>query len=279
MNRNLNDNEFDAMMKNYCRRSSQTAFNVEIESEKSGVSRMKWGAFAVPAVAVVLIFSFALLNIFGVSEKIKNTGTTPKGFCISASAAEREPVMLENVEVELCPKEEKGFGGDITFEDGMVSLEPVWFSMNGEDVETFDYKCENGLLYYVIPELKEQMQTDKDGTITQNDYFKKGKELKSIPYKCDTENYIFVSWVPLKLDEEASQYYGTDISQIDDTKLRNYRIEHLKTQEDFSKYFGDTITVTAHYKDGTKETAVIEVTIDAWEDGDITYGNYVLKYK
>lgn len=278
MNRNMNDNEFDAMVKNYCRRSRQTAFDADVKNTKSGVKRMKWGAFVVPAVAFVLVFGFVVLQVFGVSNKIQNSGTTPKGFYISASAAEREPVALENVEVELCPKEEKGLGGDIAFEDGMISLEPIWFNMNGEDVETFDYKCENGLLYYVIPDLKNEM-LEGDSTITQDDYYKKSKELKSIPYKSDTENYIFVSWFSLKLDEEASEYFGTDIAQVDDAKLRNYRTEHLKTKEDFNKYFGDTITVTAHYKDGTSETAVIEITVDTWEDGNKTYGNYVLKYK
>lgn len=278
MNRNLNDNEFDAMLKNYCKRTRQMAFDVEIESKKSGISYMKWGVFTVPVVAVVLIFSFALLHIFDFGGKVLSSGAIPKGFCVSASAAEREPVVLENIEVELCPKDEKGLGGDITFENGMVSLEPVWFSMNGEDVETFDYKCENGLLYYVIPELKEEMHNGDD-SITQDDYYQKGKELKSIPYKSDTENYIFVSWFSLKLDEEASEFFNTDIAQLDDAKIREYRTKHLKTQADFNKYFGDTITVTAHYKDGTSETAVIEITVDTWKDGDITYGNYVLKYK
>lgn len=275
MNKNINYNKLDTMLSNYCTRKRQVAFDVSFEHEKEGKRHVGFLPVVASALVVALVFGFVLFNPV---QTVNNTDVVPKGFSISASAAQREPVMLENVEVELCPKEEKGLGGDIIFENGCVSLEPVWFNMNGENVETFDYKCENGLLYYVIPELKEEMHGG-DSSITQDDYYQKGKELKSIPYKSDTENYIFVSWFSLKLDEEASEYYNTDIAQLGDAQLRNYRTEHLKTQEDFNKYFGDTIAVTAHYKDGTKETAVIEVTVDTWEDGDITYGNYVLQYK
>lgn len=275
MNKKITDNDIDAMLKNYCLRKSQVAFDVELE--QTAKNKKNKGLLPVFACALALIFAFGIV-LFKPAKTVDIYTVEPKGFSISASAAEREPVVLENVEVELCPKEEKGLGGDIAFENGMVSLEPIWFNMNGEDVETFDYKCENGLLYYVIPELKEEMHNgDRGGT--QDDYFQKGKELKSIPYKSDTENYIFVSWFSYRLDEEASEFFGADIAQLADAQLRNYRTEHLKTNEDFSYYFGDTITVTAHYKDGTQETAVIEITVDTWDDGDITYGNYVLKYK
>lgn len=271
MNKNTDDIKLDTMLKNYCSRKTQVAFDVELEHTTKVKKHIGFVPAIACALALVLAFSFVIFQP-------EQTSATPQGFSIFASAAEREAVELENVEVELCPKEEKGLGGDITFENGMVSLEPVWFNMNGENVVTFDYKCENGLLYYVIPELKEQM-LDGDNGVTQDDYFNKGKELKSIPYKSDTENYIFVCWFSLKLDEEASEYYSTDIAQIADEDMRNYRTEHLQTSDDFNYYFGDTITVTAHYKDGTSETAVIEVTVDMWEDGDKTYGNYVLQYK
>ncbi len=279
MNRNLNDNEFDAMMKNYCRRTSQTAFDVEIENEKSSVSRMKWGAFAVPAVAVVLIFSFALVNIFGLSDKMQNNSKTPKGFCISASAAEREPVMLENVEVMLTPKDKNGLSSDIFFEDGDISLDSIWFNMSGENVETFDYKCEKGSLQYVIPDLKEEM-LDGDDSITQDDYFMKGRHLENIPYDAGKSEYIFVGWYNLSIDEELISHFGKNFyEETSWDEIRSYRKELLKTEEDFNRYFSDTITITVHYKDGTSETAVIEITIDTWEDGDKTYGNYVLRYK
>ena len=274
MNKNKDDIKLDTMLKNYCSRKTQVAFDVELEHTTKARKRVGFVPAVACALALVLAFSVVIFQ----PEQTHSGVDAPHGFSISASAAEREPVTLQNVEVELCPKEVKGLGGDITFENGMVSLEPIWFSMNGDNVETFDYKCENGLLYYVIPELKEQ-KLDGDNSVTQDDYFQKGKELKNIPYKSDTENYIFVSWFSLKLDEEASQYYGADISQVSDEDMRNYSTEHLQTSDDFTFYFGDTITVTAHYKDGTQETAVIEVTVDTWQDGDITYGNYVLQYK
>ena len=276
MNKKINDIELDAMLKNYCKRKRQIALDVNLEQEK----KSKNYASLSPVIASVLLIAFAFGFVFFQPAKTRNSfDLAPKGFTISASAAQREPVVLENVEVELCPKEEKGLYADIIFEDGMVSLEPIWFNMNGENVETFDYKCENGELYYIIPELKEQMETEKDSSITQNDYFQKGQKLECIPYNSEDPNYIFVSWYSYRLDEEASAFFDTDISEISDEDFRNYRTERLKSAQDFTRYFGDTITVTAHYKDGKSETALIEITVETREvDGKI-YGNYVLKYK
>ncbi len=276
MNKNINDNKLDTMLSNYCTRKRQIAFDVNLEQEK----KSKNYASLFPVIASVLLIAFTFGFVFFQPAKTENSfDVTPKGFTISASAAQREPVVLENVDVELCPKEEKGLYADIVFEDGMISLEPIWFNMNGENVETFDYKCENGELYYIIPELKEQMQTEKDSSITQNDYFQKGKKLEYIPYNSEDPNYIFVSWYSYRLDEEASAFFDTDISEISDEDFRNYRTERLKSAEDFTRYFGDTITVTAHYKDGKSETAVIEITVETREVDGKFYGSYVLKYK
>lgn len=274
MDKKITDSDLDVMLKNYCTRKSQIAFDVKTEKVKSDKVRSRLMYALTSAFALALVFSIVCAQFAQTSNSV-----SPKGFSISASAAEREAVMLQSVDVELCPKEEKGIGGDIVFENGYVSIEPIWFSMSGEDIETFDYKCENGLLYYVIPELKLQMLEDSNSTITQDDYFKKGQLLKSIPYNSNDENYIFVSWFSDRLEVEASEFFNMDIAQISDEDFRNYRTERLKTDEDFSYYFGDTITVTAHYKDGTRETAVIEVTVDTTIDGDKIYGNYVLKYK
>lgn len=279
MNRKITDNDIDVMLKNYCTRKSQIAFDVETEKAKSSKSRSGFMYVMTSIFALALVFGLVCAQSMQTGNSVDTHDVSPKGFSISASAAEREAVMLQSVDVQLCPKDEKGLSGDIVFENGMVSLEPIWFSMSGDDVQTFDYKCENGLLYYVIPELKLQMLEDSSSTITQDDYFKKGQELKSIPYNSDDPNYIFVSWFSDRMDVEASEFFNLDIAQIPDEDFRNYRTEHLKTDEDFSYYFGDTITVTAHYKDGTRETAVIEVTVETTTDGDKIYGNYVLKYK
>ncbi len=278
MNKNIKDNDLDAMLKSYCTRKSQIAFDVELSENKSKEKRSRGLSLATSVVAIMLIFGVVFFQTIKTQNSEGTSELTPKGFSISASAAQREPVMLENVEVEFCPKEEKGLGGDINFENGMVSIEPVYFSMNGEDIETFDYKCEKGTLYYVIPELKEQMLTGDDG-IKQDDYFQKGKKLMNIPYNSEDENYIFVGWYNVSIDEKAAEFFEKDITQISDEDMRNYRTDNLKTSEDFTNYFGDTITVTAHYKDGTKETAVIEVAVEIRESGDMIFGDYVLKYK
>ncbi|MBQ6626882.1 MAG: hypothetical protein IIX27_06290 [Ruminococcus sp.] len=273
MNKKIDDTQLDSMLRNYCERDRQHAFDVNLSQKKVCKKQFK----VIPAVSFVLALIFAFGFII-INPAKSDTSNVPKGFSVSASASEREAVKLDSVEVELCPKEEKGFGGDITLENGMVSLEPIWFSMSGKDIKTFDYKCENGLLYYVIPDLKNKKLEGNDN-ITQDDYFKKGKELKQIPYDGEKENYIFVSWFSMKLDEEATKHYSKDIAEISDTDMRSFRTEKLKNSDDFTYYFGDTVTITAYYKDGTQETAVIEISVDTWEDENITYGNYVLKYK
>lgn len=277
MRKKITDKEIDIMLRSYCERKGHVAFDAEFDKKRRKTKRAGFVTVATSVFAVVLIFGLVFSQIVNTSDT-STANTVPRGFSISASAAQREPVTMSNVEVELCPKDEKGLGGDIAFEDGMVSIEPIWFSMSGKEVETFDYKCENGTLYYVIPDLKNEM-LEGDDTITQDDYFSIGKELDNIPYNSEDPNYIFVSWYSYRLEEEASQYFNKDISQIEDEDMRNYRKEKLKTDDDFSYYFGDTITVTAHYKDDTKETAVIEVTVDTREDSDVVYGNYVLQYK
>lgn len=273
MNKKIND--IDTMLANYCKRKKQIAFDFELQNKKPSLLHLGRSAFALPAVAVVLILSFAVLNIFGTG----NSNGTPKGFLISASAAEREPIVLENVELELCPKEEKGLYADIVCDNGDVSVEPIWFNMKGENVKTFDYKCEKGELQYVIPQLKDEMLKG-EASITQDDYFKKGKELKNIPYDNKNPEHIFVGWYNLSLDEEVEANFGKNFfDEAFTDEVKSYKKELLKTNEDFNRYFSDNITITAHYEDGTLETAVVEITIETREESGKIYGNYVCKYK
>lgn len=277
MNKRLNNNDIDALLRNYCKRERQMAFDVEIEREKLSARHTNYGAFAVP-LAVVLIFSFAFFQIFGTDKVVEDSRKVPKGFSVSASAAEREPVVLENVEVELCPKDEKGLYSDIVFDNGEVSIEPIWFNMSGDNVETFDYKCENGQLQYIIPQLKEE-KLDGDSTITQDDYFKKGRQLKNIPYNSENPEYVFAGWFNLSLDDELESHFGWRFfEETCSDEIREYTKELLKTNDDFNNFFSDTVTITVHYKDGTQETAVIEITVDTWEEDGKIYGNYVLEY-
>ena len=275
MNKRINDKDIDTLLTNYCTRKKQIAFDVETENKKYSISNFKRSAFAIPAIAIILIFSFALLTIIGAQK----SPATPKGFFISASAAEREPIVLENVEMELCPKDEKGLYADIVVDNGNVAIEPIWFNMNGENVKTFDYKCEKGELQYVIPNLKDE-KLNGDSSITQDDYFRKGKNLNDIPYDNKNPEHIFVSWYNLSVDKEVEDYFGNNFfDEAYTDEIQAYKKELLKTNDDFNRYFSDTITITAHYVDGTSETAEIEITIDTRKEGHKIYGNYICKYK
>ncbi len=275
MNKRINDTDIDTMIANYCKRKKQTAFDFELQNKKTSLLHFCRSALALPAVAIVLILSFAVIHILGTG----NSNGTPKGFLISASAAEREPIVLENLEVELCQKEEKGLYADIVCDNGEVSIEPIWFNMKGENVKNFDYNCEKGQLHYVIPQLKEEM-IEGESSITQDDYFKKGKELKNIPYDKNNPEHIFVGWTNFNLDKEVEAHFGKQFFEESFTdEVKAYKKELLKTNEDFNRYFSDTITITAYYEDGTSETAVIEITIDTKEESGKIYGNYVCRYK
>ena len=280
MNKKILNNNIDIMLKNYCSRKAQIAFDLDLQNSNPMKTKKGFFAVAVSVMAIILVFSLVLVQVINIDNttNVNDTSVMPKGFVISASAAEREPVMLQNVEVELCPKDEKGLFADSVCTNGDVAIEPIWFNMSGENVETFDYKCTNGMMYYVIPELKDKMELS-NGKIKQDDYFKKGKKLTDIPYDSSNPEYVFVSWYSDKIDKEGMEYLSkAGYRQPYGQELVDYRNEHLKTEEDFNRYFGDTITITAHYKDGTSETAVIEVSLDIREESGIIYGNYVLKY-
>lgn len=283
MNRKIYDEHIDTMLKNYCRRKGQVSFefNADRLREKSKYKRVIH--ITVPVIALLLVFGVAIFSAFYGNNSTSNQSTPPSGFTISVSASEREPVKLGGVEVML-NREEGVDLPDITFENGMVSLELIWFDMTGENIDTFDYRCENGLLFYVLPDLKEK-KLNGDTSITQDDYFKKGQVLESVPYDSKDPNSIFVSWHPNKLDTEEVEYLKSlgysqpfDAVGISDI-LSEFRSDKLKNSEDFNYYFGDTITITAHYKDGTSETAVVDVSVDIRAEDDKIYGYYVLNYK
>lgn len=280
MNKMISNNDVDIMLKNYCSRRAQIAFDIDKRKSRLIKSRKGYFAVAVSVVAVVLVFSLVLVQVINTDHitNIKDIGVVPKGFVISACAAEREPVTLQSVEVGLYSNEETGIYADIIVDNGMVAMEPIRFNMSGDDIETFDYKCKNGTLCYVIPELKDEMLAGDD-TITQNDYFNKGQKLERIPYDSNNPRYIYVSWYNYSLDQEGMDYLkGLGYQEPYGNELTDYRAEHLKTEDDFNRYFGDTINVTAHYKNGTSETAVIEISLDVKEEGGKIYANYVLKY-
>lgn len=296
------------MLRNYCSRKSQIAFSARTEEQKMKANKtiFKISATAVCLVAVLSAGIFSSL-LFG-RYKSQETGV-PSGFSITAYAAEneQEPVVLSNIKTELSSN-----GGENSFPDivvdynerygKLISVEPITFSISGKKLESIDFSCGNGYLNYIIPELKEQ-KLNGDNYISQDDYFKKGKKLENVPYKNGNPHYANVYWYPGDRDtKELSEYLAqhgytddelSELYETDDELARlrkEFRDKILNTSEDLTDYYGDTITVTVHYNDGTTESADIEVAVnyeqiggtDTLEDGtteNYGIGKYVLSYK
>lgn len=296
------------MLKNYCSRKSQIAFNVREEKQKMKANKNIF-RISVTAVCMIVILSAGIFSnqLFG-KDKSQDV-SVPSGFSITAYAAENEnePVVLSNIKTELSSEIDDNSYPDIGVDYNerygkLISVEPITFSISGKKLESIDFSCKSGNLNYIIPELKDG-KLSGDNSVSQDDYFKKGQKLENIPYKNDDPNYSFVYWYPGDRDtEELNKYLSQngyteeDIDKLYETDyalaklIKDFRDGILNTSEDFTEYYGDTITVTAHYKDGTTESADIEVAIsyeqtggaDSLVDGTTEYygvGKYVLSYK
>lgn len=304
MNNNSFSNvEFDKMMTNYCSRRKQMAFNVKKEDTKMKKSK-KVLICSVTAICLVAVLTVGIFTNELTQGLFPNS--TPVSFVVSAKAAETDDAkVLTNVKSYLSSAdyEEKIPDINVSYHktNGItVSVEPIWFSLSGDNIETFDFQCDNGHLSYIIPNSKEE-KNNGNTSITQDDYFKQDKSLKNIPYDRENPNNLQVIWVAddtytKEVIDYVAQYgYSQEYYHAhayDDAELmklvKDYSHEHLNTSEDFSKYYGGNITVTAHFEDGSTETAVLEVTVDYKNIETATTaeyieiygsGNYMLAYK
>lgn len=301
-NNKFSDDDFEKMMTNYCSRKRQIAFNVKKEDTKMKKSK-KVLICSVTAICLVVVLTVGIFS--NELSQMLFPDSTPVGFVISVGAAETDNgKILNNVKSYLSSADYEEKIPDINVSyyktNGIiVSAEPIWFNLSGDNIETFDFQCDNGQLSYIISDLKEDKNNDK--AITQDDYFKNGNSLKNIPYDSENQKNLQVTWVAGDtytkevIDYVAQfgytqEYYYAHL--YDDAELmklvKDYSQEHLNTSDDFIKYYGGNITVTAHFKDGSTETAVIEVTVDYKKIEPTTTaeyietygnGNYMLAYK
>lgn len=296
------------MLRNYCSRKSQIALSARTEEQKMKANKRIF-TISATAVCMVAVLSAGIFSSRLFNKDKSQAVNIPSGFSITAYAAENddEPVVLSNIKTELSSEIDDNSYPDIGVDYNerygkLISVEPITFSISGKKLDSIDFSCKSGNLNYIIPELKDK-NLSGGNSISQDDYFKKGQKLENIPYKSDDPNYSFVYWYPgdrntEELNEYLSQngYTSEDIDKLyvtDDALaklIKDFRDGILNTSEDFTEYYGDTITVTAHYKDGTTESADIEVAVSYEQIGgtgtpaDGTtekygVGKYVLSYK
>lgn len=325
-NKKLNDEQLENMLRNYCTRSRENAFDVR-QKCRSHLYNKKYFKIGVVSLSLALVLSFGIFasqfsNIINYnSVNIANNGTTqnvssenskePKGFIVKAFAAEvndKEPVIVRNEKtydsytfditkrLETVQFKEDGSiltGDDFDYDGELTecqiitfSIQPFYFSVEGDDITSYDISCEKGELHTYIDSLKTQM-IDGDNSISQDDYFKKGKSL-SVVYDSENPDYMQAFWNPgnyldKKILEDTGIDTSTELSDEECKRVSEYKEKHLQNSDDYTEYFGDTISITVHYKDGTTEQAQIEISIDYKSYDDIEKGcgagAYVTCYK
>lgn len=325
-NKKLTDEQLDNMLKNYCRRTRESAFDVK-QKQNNNIYRRNGFKICVVSLSLVLVLSLGFfatqfsdlfdnigVNNFGTETTQNETSVNskePKGFVVKAYAAEledREPAIVrEEKTADSYPYDITKTFATIQFkEDGTIhtgddfdyegelydcqifslAFEPFYFSVEGDNITSYDISCEKGELITYIPELKTQ-KSEGDNSISQDDYFKKGK-LLSVQYDSENPEYMQAMWCPGEyLDKKILEDTGIDpsaeLSYEECKTVSKYKEEHLKNSDDYTEYLGDNISITVHYADESSEQAQIEISIDYKAYDDIEKGsgagNYVTCYK
>lgn len=325
-NRKLSNEQLENMLKNYCTRTKDIAFDVKQKNRQPIYNRNGFKICIISlSLALVLslgIFTTQLSNKNDdYSVNTENRETTqnlssesskePKGFVVKAFAAElddKEPVIVRKEKIydsysfeitrslETVQFKEDGsiFTGDDFGYDGELSdcqiisfsIQPFYFNVEGDNIVSYDISCEKGELNTYIDSLKTQM-LEGDNSISQDDYFKKGKSL-SVEYDSENPDYVRASWYPGEyLDKKILEDTGIDASseltKDECERVSEYKEENLKNSDDYTEYFGDIIDITVHYADGTSEQTQIEISVDYKSYDDIEKGSgagaYVVCYK
>lgn len=323
----LTDEQLDNMLKNYCTRTRESAFDVKQKRGRISFYKKKSFRVCVVSFSLVLILSLGFFathisNLYGhgsinnssgeINENVLSENSNePKGFIVRAFAAEienNEPVIVRDEKtsdsyrfdisksVESIQFKEDGTvltGDDFDYEGEIIdyqmfslAFEPFYFSVEGDNIISYDISCEKGNLITYIPDLKTQM-LEGDDSISQDDYFKKGKSI-SVEYNSENPDYMLAMWYPGEyLDEKILEDTGIDTStelNYDECKIvSEYKETHLKNSDGYTEYLGDNISITVNYADGTSEQAKIEISIDYKSYDYIKKGtgagNYVTCYK
>ena len=308
MSEKFTDETIDKMLNNYFSRKPSVTFSADFEKEKRSVFDMK-ANFIFRAAAVCACFAVLGVGIFSAvhgqkvnnsPEQIADNGDSESSECnafvLTAYAADIDTQGNWNTSMKSFPRREKGigeFGGvyyseeNIYFLDDnpddneksslisealdryLASGESKWngydvikkrdtsfefyginLNIDGENILTYDVECESGEVFCYS-------DANYDETI-------------NLPF--DGEH--FVEWMAdiEKIEKEVFLEIEGGMVTAGTVDRRVEAAEKaLQTAEDYTYYFGDTLTVTAHFKDGTAQRKHIYITLDS-------EGNYIINY-
>lgn len=138
MNKKISDYEIDIMMKNYCARRAQIAFDAPME-EKT-MTKRKGLKYAVTAFALIAILSAGVFSSF----MLNGSGTVEKqnGFFVTAYAAEQVK-QLDDISFKSIGKMECKSSGALIEDDMPAFISASFnaeFKCEGKEIDSLTYK-------------------------------------------------------------------------------------------------------------------------------------------
>lgn len=286
MNKNISDYEIDTMLKNYCVRRSQIAFDTSMEERK--MTKRKGFRIATTAFALIAVLSAGIISNFMFTGN--NTSGNHNGFFVTAYAAEAtsdEAAVITKdkftpvgeIKPEMLLEGSINQNSKGTSPNVVGALLDFNFKCTGENIEKLTYSIENGsfLLNGNDDNFFDMKKTDVEGATV----FVKGGEVYwhivnsdldvmigtnvgeketysdfSVSYK--DQNKIFkqgkANFAPVEI---LGSFYNKTENVMTDKQLYENMINNI------------TVTVKANYIDGTTETEKIRLKCIYVDDNDI----------
>ncbi|MBQ8001461.1 MAG: hypothetical protein IJ298_09765 [Ruminococcus sp.] len=269
----------DEMLKVYGSRKAPYTFRFKGEEKVMTTKRRFRPALAVSCIACLLVCAVLGVGIFAGDLFLPSES---KGAVISVSAAQGEDVAVGTQRTALCrenaPLIRLSKAPSELYEDGFtaMSYSSLGFKISGEDIVSYDIKSQKGTLEYV--DFKAYEEHKVNGADTEYLYFDSSFENMKPFDESDPYRFVIGWWPEFdRFNSDLRDFTGgVDRNTKNPTEEQMLSMGQaydslLKTAEDFTSYFGDTVTVTLHYSDGTTEVLNIEITLD--ENG-YAYGEY-----
>lgn len=231
-------------LQDFCNVSPPYKFSLRLEEEKVKSKNIK-PFVSVACAALVLVCALAFAVGFGKTD-IQSNKPEEFGFVINAHAEGAENnIATVGTESTKVSKEYSLINKDYE-KVSALSVDHIALELTGNDIVSYDLKAKNGILHF-----RDDLHRLSANNVIEGgrvfDYFVAGSELYDLPVDTE-ETYLF--WLP-----------GFDRIEAVAATFEE-QCEILQTAEDYNKYFGDTITLTVEYKDGTNKSVDIEISFD-----------------
>lgn len=277
----ISDEQLDKMLTNYCNRKPQYTFRLKKEAKAMKKRSVIRYATACLGVALLVCAAIFVPNLTSAdkqegSSATDNNSYTPAGFFVTAYAAETDETDLsEGVKIDgvdtVIETDNPNFDYDSRGLIQNLSFGRVGLEISGENIESFDVSTDNGRLMWVNEDIMEEYKKDNkpipDDKIA--DYYKQGQSLSGIAFDNDNPQRSMVDWVPSGEKRNEALSKATGIENVENPSseeeletISAKEKELIQTSEDVTEYFGGTVSVTVHYKDGASESCKIKISFD-----------------